>query len=273
MSLNFLPFAVQESCPVCSNFISQVDSKVILHLQSHALDRLSLLSKEQRSDALRDKKGHDACRFIAMRTAFRWLPQDDGPFAARCAALCQRGHILSNQFGSMFFRVADSRGGEQERERAVVIERGNPLKSSQDQCNVRAKNAAVGMTLINDHPAQMLQKAVPATVIWKNGAVQHIRRRHQNLHALSERRALRSRRIPGKPFNDSVWIPGSKRLVPLFNKRASGSQAQQRRVWLASSRFEIGKGCSECLARGSWGRERNMLAVKRCSRSFFLMAV
>src|SRR5436190_7632166 len=106
----------------------------------------------------------------------------------------------------MFFRVAYGRGGEQEWERAVVIEGGNPLKSPQDQCNVRAKNATVGMTFINDHPAQMLQKAAPATMIWKDGAVQHIRRRHQNLHALSERRALRSRRIAGKPFNVGVWI-------------------------------------------------------------------
>src|SRR5438105_7705270 len=97
----------------------------------------------------------------------------------------------------MFFRVAYGRGSEQEWERAVVMEGGNPLKSPQDQCNVRAKNAAVGMTLINDHPKQMLEKAVPATVIWKDGAVQHIRGRHQELHALSVRAALRRRRMRG----------------------------------------------------------------------------
>ena len=154
-----------------------------------------LLQKADRPRAVDDEVGEQLGRLGEDRAAahrvlvdHRRIPDRDPPLRARGAVGVDERELGAGQPLGELDRVGDRRRGEDEA-RVGAVDAGDAPQPAQDVGDVRAEDAAVGVRLVDDDPAQVGEEVAPALVVGRARAMLSmsglVRMRFERLRMLS----------------------------------------------------------------------------------------
>ena len=115
------------------------------------------------------------------------------PLRGRAVVVDQLERLADQPLGQLE-RVGDRRRGEQEARLGAVGPR-DPAQPAQHVGDVRAEDAAVGVRLVDDDPAEVGDEVAPALVVGQQADVEHVGVGEDEVVAAADRRALLARRV------------------------------------------------------------------------------
>ena len=113
--------------------------------------------------------------------------------ARRAVFVDQVDRFFDQTFGQLL-RITN-RGGGQDELRPRTVELRHPLQSAKHIGDVRAKDAAVGMGLVDDHIFQAAEEIEPVGVMRQDPGVQHIRVGEHDAGVFADGRAVLLRSV------------------------------------------------------------------------------
>ncbi len=165
------------------------------------LDPAAALEEADRPHAVGDQLGEQV-RGLAQGRAprpgrlvdQRRVPHRDLAPGAGGAVVVDQLERRSDQLLGQPDRVGDRRRGEQEARLGAVGPR-DPPQPPQHVGDVGAEDAAVGVGLVDDDPAEVGEEVAPALVVGQDADVQHVRVGEDEVAAAADRGALFARRV------------------------------------------------------------------------------
>ncbi len=165
------------------------------------LDPAPALEEADRPHAVRDQLGEQLRRLRERRAPRaarlvdqRRVPHRDLAPGPRRAVVVDQLERLADQPLGQLDRVGDRRRGEQEARLGAVGAR-HPPQPPQHVGDVRAEDAAVGVRLVDDDPAEVGEEVAPALVVGQDPDVEHVGVGEDEVVAAADRRALLARRV------------------------------------------------------------------------------
>jgi hypothetical protein len=159
---------------------------------------------------LRAGRGADA----EVRVHHRGVPQEEVAFAGRRTTLGDRGHRFADQSLGQFPGVRDGRGTQHEH-RIRAVEPADATQPPDHVGDVGTEHTAVGMHLVDDHEAQVLEELRPLGVMRQHALVQHVRVRDHDVAPGAHRPAGIARSVAVEGEGADAEIPSLVQLHQL----------------------------------------------------------
>ena len=180
--LDLAPPLRQVAAAVAANLLARArrSLEVVLQIRRQELGRQPALRKDDRLQAALEELAGDAAGLAQIRPPDAELLADDGRvdeeeelLAARRAILGHQLEWLLDQRFSQLARVGDRRRRADERRiRAVVL--ADPPQPAQHVGQVAAEDAAIGVELVDDDVAKVLEQLRPARMVRQDPRVDHV---------------------------------------------------------------------------------------------------
>ncbi len=200
--------------------------------------------------------------------------------ATRRAVARDRLHLLLEQHFRQLARVGNRCAGANElRLRAVVC--ADAPQPPQHVGHMAAKDAPVGVELVDDHIAQPLKEIGPLRMRGQNARVKHVRVGEHNARAAADAPAFARRRIAiidgdrlrlGQRRGD-VDHPTAQPRQLVLRKRLGGKEIERARRGVILQRLEDRQVVAECLAARGGGDDDRVASRQRMLERLGLMAV
>ena len=124
----------------------------------------------------------------------RRVPERDAARGARRSVVVDDAHVEPGQRRARLGGVGDRRAREQEL-RLAAVERADAPQPAQDERDVRAEHAAIGVRLVDHDVRQVRQHVGPAPVVRQHADVQHVGIREDRIGEAPHEVALLARRV------------------------------------------------------------------------------
>ena len=113
------------------------------------------------------------------------IPEGEGARALRTAVDVDHLRLDTSQRSEVLCRIGNGRAGSDEL-RFSAVQSTNSPQPPQYTGDLRAKDAAIGVRLVDDHEAQITKEATPDRVVGQDAQMQHVRVGEDDLAALPQ---------------------------------------------------------------------------------------
>ncbi len=237
------------------------------------LDPAPALEEADRPHAVGDQLGEQVRRLAQGRAPRpgrlvdqRRVPHRDLAPAARRAVVVDQLERRPDQLLGQPDRVGDRRRGEQEARLGAVGAR-HPPQPPQHVGDVGAEDAAVGVGLVDDDPAEVGEEVAPALVVGQDADVQHVRVGEDEVAAAADRRPLLARRVA---VVDRLAQPGRAQRAQLarlvLGQRLGRVEVEGAALGVAGDAVEHRQVEGEALARGGAAGDHQVGDGRRLQR-------
>ena len=155
-------------------------------------DRLAPGPQEGQGPALGE--GHRRAAGAALGMEDRRIDEDDVALAGRGAVPVDEPDRPAGEHRGELGRVPDRRRAADD-DRVAAVVGADPEQPAQDVGDVAAEHAAVGVQLVDDDVAELLEQLEPLGVVGQDRRVEHVRVGDHDLAGRPDRRADRRRRV------------------------------------------------------------------------------
>ena len=150
-------------------------------------------------------------RVLGALLDHRRVPHRDLAAGARRAVVVEQLERQPGEPLGELARVGDRRRGQHEA-RLGAVDARDPAQPAQHVGDVRAEDAAVGVGLVDDHPAEVGEEVAPALVMGQHADVEHVGVGEDEVGAAADRGPLLARRVA---VVDRLAQPGRAQLAEL----------------------------------------------------------
>ena len=225
-------------------------------------DRLAPGPQERQRPALGERRGRAAG--AALRVEDRRIDEDHVPLAGRRPGPVDEGRRPAGQHGRQLGRVADGRRAAHDHRPAAVV-RADPQQPAQDVGDVAAEHAPVGVQLVDDDVAQLLEQLEPLGVVRQDRRVEHVRVGHHHLAGRPDGRPDRGRRVAVVRRRRDRQAGGRRELAELghlvLSERLGREQEQGPRRRIVGDGLQDRQRVAQGFARRGRGDDDHVLAA------------
>ncbi len=205
-----------------------------------------------------------------------WIKDDDMALPLRGAASVDDVEGTSRECLSQLARVADGgRADHQAGRRAVV--RADAQESAQHVGDVAAEDAPVGVGLVDDHVAQLLEELEPLGVVGQDGAAQHVRIAQHHLASLAHDGPDGCRRISVVDGGREVHAGQARQIAELgqliLAECLGGEEVERPGSRILGDGLQDRQVVAERLARGSGCHDGDVASLAKHRQRLRLVAV
>ena len=236
------------------------------HLRSEAV----VGEHEGLPPALQEDLGH-APGFVDIAAAdsqllvhHRRVVEDEVLLAARSAVVVnQRKRFLHNALGQLL-RIGDRCRAADEL-RLGAVKGSNALEPPQNVGQMAPEHAAVGVQLVHDDVAEVLEEAGPAGVMRQDAGMQHVRVAEDDIRPSADRSPRIAGSVPVVGVRSDIRAEGIPERVELFQlvdgQGLRGKQVEGASGRVGGERVQHGQVVAERLAAGSRSDDHDVLAA------------